>query len=243
MAKQHQKKSKGWIIFAFLIAGIGWYLNQKEEARKDASQYADSEDSSPANSPSTSATAGNASQTALSVHFTEPNVTSNKWDVLDDCHLTKHRNNDGDSFHVKDGKGNQTEFRLYFVDTPESRLHQYNGERLQEQADYFHTDRESIITVGKAAKKFVLDLLDQRPFRVVTQWENVYGPERKYCYVLVQWEGKEAYLHEVLVAKGLVRIHTKPTSLPDGTSSNRQRKNLYKIQDSAKEQGIGAWGL
>lgn len=252
MAKKPKKKSKGWLVFSLIIVAVVWYFNNKEQAQIDADQYSDGAADQATveeraarrdDAPKASVVVEGAPKAVLAIDFTVPRVTSSKWDLLEDCHLVYHRNNDGDSFHVEDGGGKKTEFRLYFVDTPESRLHQYNGERLDEQADYFYTDRELVIEVGKAAKKFVLDLLGKQSFRVVTQWENVYGPERKYCYVLVQWEGEEVYLHELLVAKGLVRIHTKPMMLPDGTSSNRQRKRLFQMQDDARSQRIGAWGL
>lgn len=249
MAKK-QNISKGRIVLTIVIALAAWYFNEQKKTDKEAAQYADSSQGSElsseaqqggSSSVSVDVTKGN--EGGVKIKFTQPQISSKKWDVLDGCELVKHRHNDGDSFHVIDGGGKKTEFRLYFVDTPESRLHQYNGERLDEQAQYFQTDRDAVIGVGKAAKVFVLDLLEKEPFQVVTQWENVYGPERKYCYVIVKWGGQEVYLHELLVSKGLVRIHTKPMTLPDNTSSSRQRKRLYEIQDKAKSAGIGGWGV
>lgn len=273
MAKK-QKQSVLWFVVAIAVAGVSWYLKQKEEEKeaggdKDKQEVAQNDHSKkpthtstkpekivpskpekiipsikpPSNTrPSVQSGKSDAAEAKLS----HVRVTDRKFDVLENCELINHRHNDGDSFHVKHG-GKQTEFRLYFVDTPESKYKSYrdgnnNGKRLREQGNAMGgLSQDQTTTVGTAAKKFVLDLLAKQKFRVATQWENVYGPDRKYAFIIVKWEGREVYLHELLTAKGLSRIHTKPMTLPDSTSSSRQRNRLREIEKEAKKLKLGAW--
>ena len=44
-----------------------------------------------------------------------------EWSILTDCRYVAHKNNDGDSFHVRCG-AEEFVLRLYFVDTPETNL-------------------------------------------------------------------------------------------------------------------------
>ncbi len=180
--------------------------------------------------------------------LSEVKFGSKEFDILKNSSLVNHRNNDGDSFHVKHG-GKETEFRLYFVDTAESIYKTYkdgnnNGKRIREQGEYFGgLDMQVTTEMGKIAKSFVSDLLSKQNFTVVTKWEDVYTPERKYCYVVVKWEGKEVYLHELLVAKGLVRIKTRGAALPDSTNFYDQKEKLKKMEQQAKTAKLGAWGM
>ncbi|MFC5051742.1 thermonuclease family protein [Rubritalea spongiae] len=174
-----------------------------------------------------------------------PETVDGSYEVLKNCRLVKNSRNDGDSFFVKHTKG-ETEFRLYYVDAPESAYKEYrngenNGERLDDQAAYFGTQRERAIEVGIEAKDLTHYLLDGGAFKVLTKWENVYGPERKYAFIVVKEAGREVYLHEVLVQNGLGRIHTKPAPLPSGVSSQVQLKKLRDLERRAKEQQLGAW--
>ena len=171
-----------------------------------------------------------------------------KFDTLDGCELISHRHNDGDSFHVQCARGD-VEFRLYYVDTPESAAKTYrNGEnnfkRLAQQGRAMGgLNQKETTRIGKDAKYFVRGLLEKQKFRVVTRWENVYGPERRYAFVMVRWNGQERYLHEILVEKGWARIHTKPAKLPDGTSVSSHLRHLRKLEKMAKQQHQGAWGV
>lgn len=180
--------------------------------------------------------------------LTEAKLTSKEFDILKNCSLVNHRNNDGDSFHVRHGK-KETEFRLYFVDTAESKFKNYeggedNGDRIREQGAYFGgLEMQVTIEMGRVAKSFVLDLLSKEHFTVVTKWEDVFTPERKYCYVIVKWEGKDVYLHELLVAKGLARIKTLGAALPDQTTLYHHKQKLLKIEQQAKTAKRGAWGI
>ena len=165
-------------------------------------------------------------------------------EFLSECRLIEGRNCDGDSFHVKHEKG-ETEFRLYFVDAPETAYRTYrnggnNGKRLDDQAGEFGgVSREEVVEIRKEAKAFVLGILKKGDFKVLTKWENVYGPERKYCFVIVPWNGTELYLHELLVVKGLARVHMKGTDLPGGRSRQEQKMLLESWE---KEVGVISGG-
>ena len=179
--------------------------------------------------------------------FSEVKTSGAGLELLGNCKLITGRNSDGDSFHVKHSKG-ENQFRLYFVDTPESEYKEYgggesNGERLDEQGEYFNgLDRKETTTIGKDAKAFVLNLLKKKPFKVLTKWEDVVRPGREYCFVIVDWEGQEVYLHELLVAQGLVRVHTRGADLPGGRGWKQQREYLEKWERDVAKAGIGAWG-
>lgn len=97
--------------------------------------------------------------------------------------------------------------------------------------------------VGVAAKLFTKKLLAGEKFTVVTNGERVYNSHRKYAYVIVDWKGQQRYLHELIVAHGLGRIHTKPMTLPDNTSASRQKQSLYELEKYAQKKRYGAWGI
>lgn len=170
------------------------------------------------------------------------------FEVLDGCSLVKHRHNDGDSFWVNTSKGN-FEFRLYYADAPESAVKTYrngqnNHKRLAQQGRALGgLNQKQTVEIGQQAKRFVTDTLHADKFRVATRWESVYGSPRKYAFVIVSAEGEEEYLHELLVSRGLARIHTKPMILPDETTVKNQKRRLSTLEQQAKKQRLGAWGI
>ena len=180
--------------------------------------------------------------------FTKVKTSGAGLEHLKKCRLITGRNSDGDSFHVKHEKG-ENQFRLYFVDAPESEYKEYgrgenNGERLDEQAEYFGgMSRDAIASVGKDAKAFVLGILKEGDFQVLTKWEDVVRPGREYCFVIVKWEGRDVYLHELLVGQGLARMKTRGADLPGGRGWRQQREYLEKWEKDVKKNGIGAWGM
>lgn len=189
------------------------------------------------------------SEGQFSDKFTPVKTSGAGLELLKGCRLITGRNSDGDSFHVQHPKG-ENEFRLYFVDTPESEYKEYRngedkGKRLDEQGAYFNgMDRVGAAAVGKDAKAFVLGLLKKEDFKVLTKWENVHRDKvRFHGFVIVKWEGKEVYLHELLVAEGLGRIHTWGADLPGGKAWKAQRGDLEKWEKEVKKAGIGAWGF
>ena len=177
-----------------------------------------------------------------------PVKTGKPYDLLTKCRLIRGRNSDGDSFHVKHEKG-ENEFRLYFVDAPETEYREYgggenNGKRIDEQArEMGGLDRDGITKIGKEAKAFTLELLEKGGFKVMTKWEDVVRPGREYCFVIVNWEGRECYLHELLLAHGLARVHTWGADLPGGRGWKKQRSYLEKWEKEVAANKLGAWGL
>lgn len=179
---------------------------------------------------------------------TPSRTQSGSFEILDNCTLIEHRHNDGDSFHAQTAQGD-IEFRLYYVDAPESAAKTYrNGEnnykRIAQQGHALGgLNQQQTTDIGKQAKTFTKKLLSQQNFRVATRWESVYGSARQYAFILVQLEGKQRYLHEILVSKGLCRIHTKPMVLPDGTTVKNHQRQLRKLEQQAKKQQLGAWSI
>ena len=78
---------------------------------------------------------------------------------------------------------------------------------------------------------------------MLTKWEDVVRPGRSYCLVIVKWEGREVYLHELLLNQGLVRNITGGCDMPQGRSWKEQRKYLDKWEKEVKAKGVGAWGM
>src|SRR5690606_41234380 len=60
------------------------------------------------------------------------------------CQLVDHRQNDGDSFRVRLPNGRVEQFRLYFVDAPESDFRTYKGGRSEEHTSELQS-RENLV--------------------------------------------------------------------------------------------------
>lgn len=176
-----------------------------------------------------------------------PSKSNGRYETHTPCTLVDFRNNDGDSFKVRLPDGSEAELRLYFVDTPESAFKSYPGgdtnhHRIREQAaDMGGLTAEQAVEIGKAAKSFVTELLESRPFTVHTLWDSPFGDERYHAFIEVESGGRNRWLHEILVERGLARISTKPADLPDGTSAEKQRGKLRAMQETARKSRVGAW--
>jgi hypothetical protein len=72
-------------------------------------------------------------------------LSASRWEKLEACELVTVFYNDGDSFRVKH-EGDEYNFRLYFVDTPERGL--FYPDRIKEQADYFGSFCKSLCSSG-----------------------------------------------------------------------------------------------
>lgn len=161
------------------------------------------------------------------------------------CRLEEHRQNDGDSFHVRLPDGRIEQFRLYYVDAPESAFRSYAGgdnnhDRIADQADDFGISDEQAVEIGKRAKQRVQDTLARGPFTLLTAWDDPFGDRRYHAFIR---PAAGPWLHEMLVREGLVRIHTKPADLPDGTTVKQRLRELRELEKTAKRAGQGAWGL
>ncbi|MGB0993921.1 MAG: thermonuclease family protein, partial [Akkermansiaceae bacterium] len=249
----------GTVLTVVVIAAVIWM--KYKEAKADGDSEAKRPDKEltrptetstaepPPRKPDTKPAPPVANSNRLLSQLTPARATSSKFTTIDGCRLIDHRHNDGDSFHVNvPGKGDM-ELRLYYADTPESLYKEYrdgnnNGKRISEQGAYFGgLNRTNTTKVGADAKYFVKDLLKGKSFTISSQWESVYRSHRKYAFIIVGWKGKDVYLHELLVAHGLARIHTKPMTLPDNTASSRHKTRLYALEKQAKKNKLGAWGL
>ena len=163
---------------------------------------------------------------------------SKDWIVLKDCRLIPNPANDGDSFHVSAGEKEYL-FRLYLVDAPET--DEMTPRRLVEQAKYFSITVPQAIEVGRVAKDFVQEKLSQ-PFTVFTHMSDALGQsrlERFYAFV----ETKEGDLGEQLIRNGLARSYGFKAAPPGLTSSRIEIEKLQQLEDEAKRDKIGAWGV
>lgn len=169
----------------------------------------------------------------------------NGYDRLEGCRLVEHRDNDGDSFHIRHGS-RDIELRLYYVDTPEKYLsdrYEDQRRRVAEQGrDFGGISPEQTVQVGLAAKMYTAKLLADRPFTVYTKWESVYDSERVYAFVELP-DDDGGYLCEELVEKGLARIHTKGEATPDGRGYRQYKAHLEAIERAAQDADRGAWKL
>jgi endonuclease YncB( thermonuclease family) len=228
-----------WFTVLLVIAAVAiWALDQKRvvdsrskpQARK-VENVSPSPDSSLAEKP--------------------PSKSERKgaYEIYRNCTLVEARNNDGDSFMLRLPDGRQSEFRLYFVDTPESAFKRYAGgetnhERIRQQAaELGGITPEQAVEIGKKGKAYTLALLGGHPFTIFTCWDSPFHEWRYHAFVEVRENGKSRWLHELLVERGLVRMKTKPADLPDGTPASKHRDHLRDLERRAKQSATGVWGL
>jgi endonuclease YncB( thermonuclease family) len=160
---------------------------------------------------------------------------SKPFERFDGCVLKPDEWTDGDSFRVRLSDNRLETFRLYFVDTTESRS---RGKRSDEQAAYFGLTRAQAIDLGRQAKIFTATALAQ-PFTIYTRWRKVFGPTRYYAIVITSG-GHD--LNELLVSSGLARIYGTRTPLPDGRDSRTYLAHLHELENEARAAKRGAWG-
>ncbi|MCB1208693.1 MAG: thermonuclease family protein [Verrucomicrobiales bacterium] len=168
----------------------------------------------------------------------EPPQKRAGYEQIEDAILHPNSNNDGDSFMMEHA-GQTHEFRLYFVDCPEKRLHQYNGSRIDQQGKYFGgLGRQDTIEIGLEAKAFTEELLNTQRFTIQTRWHKVFDSGRFYAFILFE-DGE--YLSEKLVREGLCRIYTEGAPLPDGRRERDFEAHLRKLEKQAKAAHQGGW--
>ncbi|WP_367875352.1 thermonuclease family protein [Luteolibacter sp. Populi] len=161
------------------------------------------------------------------------------------CRYEEHRQNDGDSFRVLLPDGRVEQFRLYFVDCPESQFRTYSGgadnhERIHEQALYFGISDKQAVEIGARAKARVHELLGKGSFTLHTRWEDPFGDQRYHAFIL---PSGGPGLDETLVREGLARIHTKGAELPDGIPTKARQAQLRELEGQAKKAKRGAWAM
>ena len=163
---------------------------------------------------------------------------SKEWIVLNNCRLIANPANDGDSFHVSAGEEEYI-FRLYLVDAPET--DEMIPKRLIDQAKYFGVTVPQAIEVGRAAKEFAGQRLSE-PFTVFTHMSDAMGQsrlERFYAFVTTN----KGDLGEQLVRNGLARIYGFKAVPPGLTSVRLELNKLQQLENQAKREKVGAWGI
>lgn len=248
MAKKKKKTVLGTIITVAVIAAVIWMkYNEVRDGQARDGELRDESVIIPQPKdvpPASTITESDTDQPK----FRTVSLSSSRFQIWKNCTLIDRRGNDGDSFHIQAPHGSEG-IRLYYVDAPESAARTYgngdtNHKRIAQQgAAMGGLNQHETTQVGVAAKLFTKKLLKGKKFTVVTIGERVYNSHRKYAYVIVDWKGQQRYLHELIVAHGLGRIHTKPMTLPDSTAASRQKKSLYKLEKYAKKKRYGAWGV
>ncbi|MEX1116723.1 MAG: thermonuclease family protein [Akkermansiaceae bacterium] len=229
------KSGGSWFTVLLVIAAVAiWAYEQKPPAQKSGSPRVSQVEKSP--TPP-------ASKSTTTVRKT------GRYEVYENCVLAEARNNDGDSFRVRLPDGRTEEIRLYFVDTPESAFKRYSGgetnhPRIRQQAaDLGGITPEQAVEIGKKAKAFTLALLATKPFTIFTEWDSPYSDQRYHAHIEVTHDGKTRWLHQLLVERGLARIKTKASDLPDGTSAAKEKAVLQNLERNAKRIQTGVWGL
>jgi DNA uptake protein ComE-like DNA-binding protein len=163
---------------------------------------------------------------------------SKDWIVLENCRFILNPADDGDSFHVSVGTKEYI-FRLYMVDAPETDA--LTPGRLVEQAKYFGITVPQAIEVGEAAKEFTRQKLSE-PFTVFTRMSDAMGRsklERFYAFV----QTREGDLGEQLVRNGLARNYGYKAVPPGLKNSREEVEKLQQLEDEAKAEKIGGWGV
>ena len=159
-----------------------------------------------------------------------------EWSTFTDCRYVAHKNNDGDSFHVRCG-AEEFVLRLYFVDTPETNL--TYGERTRQQAAHFGATLDETLKAGAQARVFVRDALNG-PFTVITRKAYAQGAAKDPRYYgMVQVGGKG--LDEMLVLAGLARVKGVSVNIPGGEKGRAHSQRLLVLEEHAKQKRRGLW--
>jgi endonuclease YncB( thermonuclease family) len=227
------KPKNSWLSILLIIVAVGiWGYNQVQ---------------SPTQTPRKSPPSGESKKPPVSL--SNKPESAGPYEIYRRCTLAEARNNDGDSFMVNLPNGKKAEFRLYFVDTPESAFKTYAGgdtnhQRIRQQAaEMGGITPEQAVEIGKKGKAFTLGLLASQPFDLYTRWDSPFNDNRFHAFVEVQQGSKPHWLEELLVERGLARIKTKPADLPDGTPASKQLQHLRDLERTAKRAEVGVWGL
>lgn len=229
-SRTHKTRSL-WITVLILLAiGLKFYLENQPPRDAKSSRPAPTETRGPSRSPATA-------------------EKKDGYEVYRNCTLAEARNNDGDSFMVRLPDSRQAEFRLYFVDTPESAFKSYPGgdtnhERIRQQAaEMGGITPQQAVEIGKQGKHFTLELLASRPFTIHTRWDSPFNDNRYHAHVEVHQDTSTRWLDELLIERGLARIKTKPADLPDGTSAAKHLAHLRDLERAAKKAEKGVWSF
>lgn len=165
------------------------------------------------------------------------------WRTHEGARLVPNPSNDGDSFHVVASRHRYI-FRLYFVDAPET--DDTFPDRIKEQADYWGITARDVLRMGNEAAAVTTEHLGRGAFVVHTKLEDARGMSqlpRHYAMVEIGPSGRGTNLCEILVARGLARIHGMDTDLPDGSPGRKYWTRLKSLERTARAAGVGCWGV
>lgn len=159
-----------------------------------------------------------------------------RWEVWEDCRLEADKYFDADSFRIRHGSDAYV-LRLYFVDAPET--DKAYGERIQEQAAYFHTTEPAILRAGATAKEFTEQFLG-KSFRVITRRQPAPGASRDPRFYAIVVRGGER-LDAALVSAGLSRTTSEIATYPDAAAGQRDARALRLLEAKAASTQRGIW--
>jgi len=162
--------------------------------------------------------------------------------VFPKARLIESRTNEADTLRIKvSDTEDEHVFVLYFVDAVDAST--THPQRVQEQGRYFGVSSQRVVSEGLKATQYVTQLLKDRPFSVMTRWEQV--PERSRFYALILVEhtpGSWVYLADLLVQQGFARVAGVTTSLPsDARSLNDYALELQALRKQAEQRKAGIW--
>lgn len=169
----------------------------------------------------------------------EPGSFSEKWQTFTGCTLIANEWNDGDSFHVR-AQGREFIFRLYFVDAPEVHDVSPGKSRTTEQARYWKISKQTLAGLADEATSFSRAVLSAAPFTVLTRWEDARGESRlPREFAIIQTPRGD--LAELLVSKGLARIHGHYLDYPRGPAAAAYQARLKSLEARARSARLGGW--
>ena len=162
--------------------------------------------------------------------------------IFPKARLIESRTNEADTLRIKvSDTEDEHIFVLYFVDAPD--ISMTHPQWVQEQARYFGVSSQRVVEEGQKAAGYVTQLLKERPFTVMTRWEEVPGLSRFYALILVEISpGKPVYLADLLVQKGYARVAGVTSTLPaDARSINDYSWELHELSKRARQSKAGIW--